>query len=565
MSLLSLASGWTLPGYVLLGMLVGSGILALLRAMGVLPVRYFRVGLFALIVGCVAGAAMLWSTTRPTPLTVRVAVFPLRPSMTAEQADGLGIGIWETTIDVLRLSTTPYFRVAARDEVEETVKDRAVSDLSSALEASAKLGARFAAFGAYEKAGGTLRLRMQFLDVGRRALSTHTVQCAQDSLSLAPVRLAQAITTTFHLPASGRQPAATVPLPSSATFAQYCLGQTFFRTRTPDGYWQAIQAYQAAVQMDSTYALPYFGLAQVYQTWQRVGTDYQIDNTAMRQKAIQSARKAVTLNPRLNEAYRLIARTHIALKDWEKAGVALKQAIIADPDEPLNYIALTQLRPNRYQDLGFRNAGELSERAITLNPESALLRIQLVKAHISDGSLTKAVEAGQDLVAMAPTFAEAYETLGTAYNFTNRSARAVRAFQQALALNPKRQEAYIGLATAYSLQVDHQSAIDAYRRGIAVLPQGADLYYNLGVLYQRINQTDQAIREFEKAVEVGNHVNAHFYLAYMYEKRGQKEQAITHWRQRVELGDPNDPWTKDATEHLRILVPTPAPAIEVGR
>ena len=51
----------------------------------------------------------------------------------------------------------------------------------------------------------------------------------------------------------------------------------------------------------------------------------------------------------------------------------------------------------------------------------------------------------------------------------------------------------------------------------------------------------------------------------MYEKRGQKEQAINHWRQRVELGDPNDPWTKDATEHLRILVPTPAPAIEVGR
>lgn len=564
MSLLALASGWTLPiGKFALGLVVGLGALGLLRLIGVLPARYFRVGLFALIAGCVVGLAALWGTTRPAPLTVRVAVFPVRPSVTTAQADGLGIGIWEATIDLLRRSVTARLRIAARDAVDEAVAEREVSDLASALEASMKLGVQFAAFGEYEKSGGTLSLRMQFLDVGRRTMQARILQCGQDSLSLMPVRLAQAITEMFRLTASGLRPSTPAVMPSSAAFEQYCRGQALFRTRSPDGYWQAGEAYRAALQIDSTYAFPYLGLAQVYRTWQRDGAEYRDENLAMRRKAVQSARKALALNPRVHEAYRLIAQTDIALKNWAGASAALKQAILADPDEPLNYVALAQLSPDRYQDVGFKNAAALCERAVTLNPDSALLRARLVRAYISDGSLNDAVGAGQELVEMAPTFAEGYECLGDAYNFRNKPTRAVAAFTTALQLNPKRPSAYIGLATAHTIKIDHPHAIEAYRRGIAALPQNADLYYNLGVLYQRLGQPDQARPMFEKAVEVGNHLNAHFYLAHLYEKQGKPEQAIEHWRQRVELGDPDDPWTKDARTRLQALTPSESSSIKV--
>ena len=97
------------------------------------------------------------------------------------------------------------------------------------------------------------------------------------------------------------------------------------------------------------------------------------------------------------------------------------------------------------------------------------------------------------------------------------------------------------------------------------MEEQADLYYSLGILYQRHGHWEKAVPYFEQAIEVGNHVDAHFYMARWYEKQGDRQKATELWQQRILLGDPHEKWTKKAMTQLRLLSPSAVPAIGVNQ
>lgn len=564
---LALSLGWTPPVGSIIGLLIiGFGTLALMRALGMITRRYERFGRYTLVFGMLMAVLVFWAINRPAPRPLRIALVSFQPATPSARPEGLGAGVVHTAVDLLRLSLPPAIRVSALDDVDNAIRRERVTDRHSALQASMRLGAQYVVFGEYETNDLGVVLHIRIFNAADTTVATYDIVCDPDTLSAAPLRMVRALYS--HIPAIAAIDSVLdllPPSPPSEAFIQYCRGTAQFDTHTEQGYWAAIQAFQAATAIDSAYALPHWGLARVYNVWQRKGREFETDNAMMRRKAAASALKALELNPRLNEAYRLLAGVHISFKNWALAGNTLKKGIAADPREPLNYTLLATLNPERFQDFGVKDEAELCERATLLNPGAVSLWVTLTKACISAGKFIDGVTAGKQAVELGPTIPEAYAALGDAYIYTNQAFPARDAFTRALELDSKDQSLYQGLAKAYTLRQDRKNAIETYRRGIAALPDHADLCYDLGVLYQRMGRWEEGVPWFERAIEVGNHANAHFYMARWYEKQGNREKAIAHWRARILAGDPDDEWTKDAVRRLNLLSPNALRAIEVGR
>jgi tetratricopeptide (TPR) repeat protein len=95
---------------------------------------------------------------------------------------------------------------------------------------------------------------------------------------------------------------------------------------------------------------------------------------------------------------------------------------------------------------------------------------------------------------------------------------------------------------AYQSYVDqsYKDSITLFNLAIKVSLPIDWIYYDLGVDYWRLGQTDQAITEFRKAIEINpNEAKAHSYLGNAYAEKGQTDQASIEYRIAIKI-DPND-------------------------
>jgi len=559
----ALSLQWKLPVGVFLTLLIlGLLILFLLRFFSVVPDRYIRVGMKALIGGCLLGLGLSWVLHRPPPLVHRLAIFPPGPVSAEDRHAGLGYGLAHLATDLLRKNLPENVRITPFDIVESVSPDTTMLDAGSLRRVCAQVGAQYAVTGTWHidtDSAWIFQARFfNFLD-GEEA--RQDFRFAADSLAYAPYALNQAVRQ--HMPVLGAV-SPERPTFSSAMFAHYSRGQALFRLGTSDGFWEASEAYRAVLTIDSTWAWPYYGLAQVYQAWQRPGAPNRIDNDVMNRKAVEYGKTALALHPRFAEAYRLTAFAYRAVREWDAESLALKQAIGMDPQDPWNYTELAQVRRERFQDFGFADEGKLCEQAIRLNPEALRLRVRLIYGYISAGNLLDAFTFAEEALALSPDDVDMLLATGEACLYYGRARQAVEVYTRALELAPDNYRTYIGTANAYSMQGQSDHAIETYERGIRTLPQRSELYYNLGVLHQRHGHWDKALPFFEQAIAIDDHVNSHYYLAKWFEKQGDRENAVKHWKQRVESGDPYEQWTKEAAQHLHALSTSALPSIGVS-
>ena len=561
--ILVISLGWTQQIYTILVMwIAGCVILYLLRVFDLLSRRYTSTGRRALTIGCLAGVVVLWFTYRPPPEVPRLAVFPFQPADTT-QTTGPGAGISHTTVDLLRLSLPPGARVMPFDAVEREVALADTVYQASVINAGIRLGFRYAVFGDYEQAGDRMLLRTHLLDVRDSTEVVRELRIPADNLVDAPVRLVETIVQEYPVFASGDSSLdLRGHLPPAEAFAYYCRGQTQFQLGTFNSYWEAAEAYRASLAIDSTYAMPYYGLAQVQNAWQRPESRYQMQNKSMRLKAIDQAKIAVIMNPRLSESYRFMAQVYRRNRQWNDMSIVLKQAIAADPQEPLNYVRLAALTPDRYQDLGYEDEAEISEQAVVLNRDSVLLWENLMNNYISAGKLRDALRFGRDILEQMPDKVEVLAAAGTAFRYNNRAFEAIDVYRRTVDLEPYNTQYYYFLSEAYAMRQNHDGIVKTFEEGIAKMPDNSELHFYMGVAYQKIGQWAEGVPWFEKAIKLDDHLNSHYYMARWYEKQGNREMAVHHWKKRVTLGDPDEKWTQEATRRLGNLAPSALPGLK---
>jgi tetratricopeptide (TPR) repeat protein len=239
-------------------------------------------------------------------------------------------------------------------------------------------------------------------------------------------------------------------------------------------------------------------------------------------EAAQSARTATDINPSNAEAFAYLAG------------------------------AMAQIGPAQYA-----RAQEAAEIAMSLDPDSPIVRLHMATILELQGFYESAVEQYQAGLDQNPDIPELY--IGLAYNFYALSdiPTAILTFQDALDADPDNADALDGLGWMYFLIGEYPTAEENLVRAVEQDPEMVRGHAHLGAAYYRNLNYDSAIPELEIAVERYSNVtiaNSTYFnmlgLAYYFKDKANCDQAVPIFN-KVLSAMPEDVYALDGLDRCR--------------
>jgi Flp pilus assembly protein TadD len=142
------------------------------------------------------------------------------------------------------------------------------------------------------------------------------------------------------------------------------------------------------------------------------------------------------------------------------------------------------------------------ERSLQANPSNLRAEYKKGLALLLGEKSDEAIRQFEIVLEKEPRFAMAYEGLGRALFYKKEYGEAEINFQKALSLNPALWKAHNFLGNIYDFQKNFEKAVWAYQSALAIKPANGLLYNNLGVSYTLTGEFKKAARAFNRAIDL---------------------------------------------------------------
>ncbi len=457
--------------------------------------RWGLLGLVAVATAVVAAIAVLaWirrdgsaPDARPTTGRVMLAILPFENLSGDPEQDYIGAGLTEEMIAELGRLDPARLGVIARTSVmtyQDTTK--------SIAEIAGELGVDFILEGSVRREADRVRIVAQLI---RASDQTHIWADRYDrdvrSILSLQSEVARAIARQTHstLSADAAGPTENAASVNPAAYQAYLKGRFFLNRRTGDAIRNALDHFQQAIAIEPSYAQAYAGLADAHELM------VSYANAAPHQsleRAMEAARRAVELEPRLSEAHASLGSIQASFMwNWEEAEAAYTRALNLNPSNALAHKGYGEL----LSFLG-RHDGAIAEakRALELDPLSLLMH-----AH-----------------------------LGIIYHRARRYDEALAQMNQTLQMDPNYMLGHLNLGLILSARNSFDDAVVAFQRASTYAPAYGDARGLLGYAYAKAGRRAEA-RAMEGEVHgsstgrsMSGYVRAHYYLGL-----GNEEQALS--------------------------------------
>ncbi len=307
--------------------------------------------------------------------------------------------------------------------------------------------------------------------------------------------IAREIKTTISPEQSSRLSSARTVNP--AAFEEYLRGRQAWNRQTEKGFDEALQHFNQAKEIDSSFALAWAGMADVY--W--ASSDAQIAPTQARLKAKAAAQRALELDDSLAEAHAALAAMDSTIEfQWAESERESQRAI--------------QLKPNyavAHWQYGWllvwlgrtEEALQEMERAVELDPLSPVMTTDLNVPHQMKAWRSSGVEAKEE-----------YD-------------KATAQCRKALELDPNFYLPHFVLGTIEMRAAEtYSKAIEEFRLAQAMETQPIITAY-LGCTYARNGQRDKALETLKELDRLAEHrFVTPFCQALVYLGLGENNKAI---------------------------------------
>ena len=150
---------------------------------------------------------------------------------------------------------------------------------------------------------------------------------------------------------------------------------------------------------------------------------------------------------------------------------------------------------------------------------------------VSRGQYARATEQYEKALATRPKDSGLAKKIAVAYAKSGQASKALEAWQKYLVTSDYSADAYGSLGYAYELAGDPTTAEATYREGCKKHPTGALVHINYGLMLVRRNKVDQAVVEMS-AVLQPHEVN--YNVASVYEQMGRRDLAQFYYRRALE-------------------------------
>src|SRR5205814_3389266 len=202
-------------------------------------------------------------------------------------------------------------------------------------------------------------------------------------------------------------------------------GRYYWNKRTPDGLHQALDNFNRAVRMDSTYAVAYAGLADTYVLMPvYAGSSPQESYPPARAAAL----RALKIDANLAEAHASLGRVKLFYDwDWTGAEIEFKRAIELKP---------SLSTAHHWYSICLRDGGRLEEalaeanRALELDPVSLIISTNLGDTFFYAGQFDEAIAQHRKTLLLDAGFPAAHLYLGHALEQKGLIQDAVAEFQK---------------------------------------------------------------------------------------------------------------------------------------
>jgi TolB-like protein/Tfp pilus assembly protein PilF len=226
------------------------------------------------------------------------------------------------------------------------------------------------------------------------------------------------------------------PTDNIEAYNLYLRGRYFWNKYSKEWVLKAIEAFQEAIAIDSSYALAHCGMADAYFRLSNV----HFPPREVLPKAKEAALRAVEIDDNLAEGHSSLGLVKVYYDhDWVGAEIEFRKAIRLNPD-----LASAHQRFGSY--LTFMGRFEESirhyEMALELDPFSLQVNINLATTYFLRGEYDRAIKHLTKTSELEPNYMPVHFVLGCTYIQQNRLAEAIAEFQFIYKLD---EEAYLAL------------------------------------------------------------------------------------------------------------------------
>jgi tetratricopeptide (TPR) repeat protein len=339
-----------------------------------------------------------------------------------------------------------------------------------------------------------------------------------------------------------------ISLEPDAPDLYYYVGETY---RAQGDYHSAGDAYQEAINRDSTFAPAFLGRARA-----NLGLNPNAEIT-------NDLNEAINLDPNFAEAY--IARgAYLVESNPSAAKTDLATALEITPDSALAYLTLADAQLNLGEnEAALESATHANELDMTLVP----VYLTLGRAYLATGQTTQAISVLQTYTIFEPDDTSAFLQLATAYNAGGEYEAAAEVLNKVINTDPRNAEAYFQRGTAY-LNLDNANLAETdFKAAVTYDPLDFDSQLGLARVYFMQGKPGNAYMQAEKnalplAKSDDTKAQCYYWEAMFLEQIPDQASADSYWNRLIRLPENAMPqeWRNTAFEHLNIT-PTFTPTL----
>jgi TolB-like protein/Tfp pilus assembly protein PilF len=271
-------------------------------------------------------------------------------------------------------------------------------------------------------------------------------------------------------------------------YEAYLKGRYHWLRRSSEELPKAVRYFEQAIEIDSTYAVAYSGLAD---SLSGLGVYFVAPHQGCG-KAKQLAQQALEMDPALAEAHTSFA--------WATA----------------------------WYDYDFVTAEREFERSIELNPRYATAHLWFGFCLGAMGRWEESYTEFQRAIRLDPHNTYTYATFGFVCYLTRRYDDSIEQFKKAIGLDPGIGQAYCGLGWAYTFKGMHDEAINSVSKAVELSPHATLFLGFLGEAHAAAGHHQEAQKILGRLQELSKtqYVTPH-YLARINLVLGRREDALT--------------------------------------
>ena len=426
--------------------------------------------------------------------TNRVVVLPFKVIGTANETADMGYGLVSTLTS--KLQPLQNLVVIAKESARK-FKDSE----QSPREIGQALGAGTIVTGEIQTGGGNIQVNIQLINANTEALGWgSTFTKSQDEFLDMQNEIATKLASELKggLDATEAQQLAQKATENAEAQAEYQAGRREWNKRSKEGFENAVQHFERAIELDPNYAEPYVGLSNTYALLSIYNFATPGDSMP---KSRELAEKALELNPNLGSAYTAVAWVQCHYDyDWENAEHNFKKGIMLNPNNAtgFHWYAFFLLQTGRVDSVY-----PTMKKATVLDPQSMIIKNDFAFLCWSTGKVQydqEAIQSVEEALEMDPYFPPALRVKYFFYD-NHDPAEGIKLYQQAREIYPNQPWIITGLFELNWKTGNKQLALenviellDKHKNSIS-RSAIAEIYFEMG-------KTDDGLRWLEKSAEI---------------------------------------------------------------